>query len=106
MQKHVEVPCHGSDTSQEIPRSLSSSLGWKLAKAVEAIPLSRDSGKYLDEVAKEKAWGSALEVMALAVAFTLDRPIFVLRRGQVSSAKMSTTHVCTTEVTQILSLTK
>lgn len=36
---------------------------------IEAILLSRDFGKYLDEVAKEKAWGSALEVMALAVAF-------------------------------------
>lgn len=41
---------------------------------------NRDFGKYLDEVAKEKAWGSALEVMALS--FTLDRPIFVLRPGQ------------------------
>ena len=48
-------------------------------KETEAVP-NRDFGKYLDEVAKEKAWGSALEVMALS--FTLDRPIFVLRPGQ------------------------
>lgn len=41
---------------------------------------SIDFGKYLDEVAKDKVWGSALEVMALS--FTVDRPIFVVRPGQ------------------------
>lgn len=41
---------------------------------------SIDFGKYLDEVAKDKVWGSALEVMALSL--TVDRPIFVVRPGQ------------------------
>lgn len=50
-----------------------------LKKEIGAVP-SIDFGKYLDEVAKDKVWGSALEAMALFL--TVDRPIFVVRPGQ------------------------
>ena len=41
---------------------------------------SIDFGKYRDKVAKDKVWGSALELMASSL--TVDRPIFVVRPGQ------------------------
>lgn len=44
----------------------------------EQIP-DKNFQTYLDHLAKPGSWGSALEVMA--TAFTLDKPIYVLRPG-------------------------